>query len=114
MGGRSIVGHNICQAFYAVDKFLPRARFMPFLNLFFKYLVMRFSFESVQMNGKNCPFIMLVHNAGSWHGLEEALFHFIRKEASRAAIIMHINFLFASVKCISHWLGFVLCLLDDR
>jgi len=34
LGWRSIVGYNICQAFYAVDKFLPRARFMPSLIFF--------------------------------------------------------------------------------
>jgi hypothetical protein len=39
-------------------------------------------------------------------GLEEALPLF-KGRASRAAIIVHINFLFASVKCISHWLGFL-------
>jgi hypothetical protein len=35
LGWRSIVGYNICQAFYAVDEFLPRARFMPFLIFFY-------------------------------------------------------------------------------
>jgi hypothetical protein len=34
LGWRSIVRYNICQAFYAVDKFLPRARFMPSLIFF--------------------------------------------------------------------------------
>ncbi len=43
-------------------------------------------------------------------GLDQAL-PLLKGRASRAAIIVHLNFLFASVKCISHWLGFVLCLL---